>query len=177
MDELRHRQPLLHHCRRPVGIHQRRARKFLGALQSGNQSAGHPPEGRDSGGGKRCHRDRDGEPERKRRSGEIFRGLGHERHLRRVYALDVHARPRLEPAESGQPVSHGRAAHSRRACRTGNRRRCAHALRHFLDASVEALSARASDPLEFLGLQRCGPGLLRGRGNRRTRAQGGNYLN
>jgi hypothetical protein len=41
VDELRHRQPLLHAGRRPFGIHQRGARQPVGPLRSRDQSAGH----------------------------------------------------------------------------------------------------------------------------------------
>ena len=43
--------------------------------------------------------------------GEVRRRVGDQRHLRRVHAADVHAGARVEPAEPGQQVPHGRAAH------------------------------------------------------------------
>ena len=44
--------------------------------------------------------------------------LGAKRHLRRVYPAYVSPVPCLEPAEPGQPVRYGRAAHSRRPLRS-----------------------------------------------------------
>ena len=52
-----------------------------------------------------------------RRSRQVRRRLGVQRHLRRVHAADVSAGARLEPAEPGQQVPHGRAAHPRRRTR------------------------------------------------------------
>ena len=112
VDELRHGQPLLHAGGRSFGIDQRGARQPLGPLRSRNQSARHAHQSRDSGSGQRCDRHRPDRPERQRRSRKVLRRLGAERHLRRLHAADVHARARLEPAESGQQIPHGRAAHS-----------------------------------------------------------------
>ena len=72
---------------------------------------------------------------------------------------DVSAGSGVEPAEPRQPVPHGRAAYLGRSLRTRDRGRCAHPLWHFRPAGVEAVSERAVDFLEFLGLQRCGPPL------------------
>ena len=66
VDELRHGQSLLHHRRRPFRVHQHGARQFVGALQSGDQSAGDTPQSRDPGSGQRFHRHRTGKPERQR---------------------------------------------------------------------------------------------------------------
>ena len=54
VDELRHGQPLLHAGGRSFGIDQRGARQPVGPLRSGNQSARHAHQGRDSGSGQRC---------------------------------------------------------------------------------------------------------------------------
>ena len=49
VDELRHRQPLHHAGRGSLRFHQRGARQLVGPLRSGNQSARHAHQGRDSG--------------------------------------------------------------------------------------------------------------------------------
>ena len=117
-------------------------------------------------------RHRPGQPERVGRSRQVRRRVGVQRHLRRVHAADVPAGARLEPAEPGQQVPHGRAAHSRRAFRPRDRRRRAHALRHLLAAGVEAVPARPGHQSELLGLQRRGRRLLRRGGDRRAREEG-----
>ena len=66
VDELRHRQPLLHPCRRPFRIHQHGARQPVGPLQSGDQSAGDAHQSRHPGSGQRFDRHRAGQPERQR---------------------------------------------------------------------------------------------------------------
>ena len=141
--ELRHRQPLPDHRRRPLRVDQPRARQPVGSLRPRDQSARHAGQGRDPGGRQRLHRHRPGEPERLGRSQEVRRRVGDQRDLRRVHAADVHAGARVEPAEPGQQVPHGRAAHPGRPLgpRDGGRR--AHALRHLRAAGVEAVPARA----------------------------------
>ena len=113
--------------------------------------------------------------ERVARSREVRRHVGVERHLRRVHAADVSAGARLEPAEPGQQVPHGRAAHPRRPLGPGDRRRRAHALRHLRAAGVEALPARPGHQRQLLGLQRRGGRLLRGGRDRRAREEGGHH--
>ena len=120
--------------------------------------------------------DRHGQPERERRSGEIRRRLGAQRHLWRLHAADVHALARLEPAEPGQQISHGRAAHSGRTFGSGNGGRRAHPFRHFRHAGLEAVSARSDHPPEFLGLQRRCRRLFCRRRDRRARSQGRHHL-
>ena len=170
--QLRHRQSHAHDRRRPVGVDQSRARQHLGPLRPGDQSARHAHQGGDSGSRQRVDGDRPGQSERVARSREVRRRLGHQRHLRRVHAADVHAGARLESAESGQQVPDGRAAHPRRALGPGDRGRRPHALRHLRAAGVEALPARPGDSPELLGLQRRGAGLLRGGRDRRARSEG-----
>ena len=53
VDELRHRQPLLHAGGGSVGIDQCRARQPVGPLRSRDQSARHAHQGRDPGSGQR----------------------------------------------------------------------------------------------------------------------------
>ena len=77
-----------------------------------------------------------------RRSGEVRGRVGDQRHLWRVHAADVHAGARLEPAEPGQPVPHGRAAHPGRPLGAGDGGRRADALRHLRAAGLEAVPAR-----------------------------------
>ena len=120
--ELRHRQPVPDHRRGPVGVDQPRARQHLGPLRPGDQPRRHAHQGRDPGSGQRVERDRPGQPERLARSGQVRGRVGDQRHLRRVHAADVHAGARVEPAEPGQQVPHGRAAHPGRATRGRKRR-------------------------------------------------------
>ena len=88
---------------------------------------------------------------------EKFAGrVGDQRHLRRVHAADVHAGARLEPAEPGQQVPDGRAAHPGRPLGPGDGGRRPHPLRHLRAAGVEAVPARPDDSPELLGLQRRG---------------------
>ena len=154
--ELRHRQPVADDRRRPVGVDQPRARQPLGPLRSRDQSARHAHQGRDSGSRQRLDGDRPRQPERLARSGEVRRRVGDQRHLRRVHAADVHAGARLEPAEPGQQVPDGRAAHPGRPLGPGDGGRRPHALRHLRAAGVEAVPARPDDSPELLGLQRRG---------------------
>ena len=104
--------------------------------------------------------------------GQVRGRLGHQRHVRRLHAADVHAGARVESAEPGQQVQDGRAAHPGRPLGSRDRRRRTDALRHLRAAGLEALSARAGDSSQLLGLQRRGAGLLRGGGDRRTRSEG-----
>ncbi len=127
--EPRHRQPRADPGRRPLGIDQPRARQHLGPLRSRDQPAGDAAQGRDPGSGQRVERHRPGRPERVPEPRPVRRSVGVQRHLRRLHAADVPARPRLEPAEPGQQVPHRRPAHPRRALRPGDRRRRAHPLR------------------------------------------------
>ena len=48
------------HCRRPLRIHQRGTRQFVGTLRSGHESARDSPESGDPGSRQRFDRDRDG---------------------------------------------------------------------------------------------------------------------
>ena len=84
--------------------------------------------------------------------------MGAQRHLRFVHALDVHARPSLEPAESGQQVPHGRTPHPGCPFRSGNRGGCPHPFRDLCPSGLEAVSAGTNHSTEFLGLQRRAPG-------------------
>ena len=88
-------------------------RQHLGPLRCGNESTRHAHQGGDSGSGQRSHRHRSHRPERQCRSRKVRRSLGAQRYLCRIHASHVYARARLEPAESGQQIPHGRPAHSR----------------------------------------------------------------
>ncbi len=112
-------RPLLHAGRRPFGVDQRGARQFVGTLRSRRTI-------RWARASKRAIQEAGNvstaiglvSQSASRRSRKIRRRLGVERHLRRVHAADVHSGARLEPAESGQQIPHGRAAYSRRALRS-----------------------------------------------------------
>ena len=83
---------------------------------------------------------------------------------------------RLEPAEPGQQVQDRRSAHPRRAFRSRDRGRRAHALRHLLAAGLEAVPARPHHQPELLGLQRRRARLFRRGRNRRAREEGRHHL-
>jgi transketolase N-terminal domain/subunit len=102
MGEPRHRQPRADLGGRPLGIDQPRARQHLGPLRPRNQPAGDAAQGRDRGSGQRIERHRPGRPERVAGPRPVCRGVGVQRHLRRLHAADVPARARVEPAEPGQ---------------------------------------------------------------------------
>ena len=159
----------------PVRVGEHGAREPVRPLRSREEPRGHAVEGGHSGSRQRVDRHRHRRAERIARSGEVRRHVGVERHVRRVYAADVPAGAGLEPAESGQQVPHGRAAHSGRTLGAGNRRRRTHALRHLRAAGVEALPARPGHPRQLLGLQRRRGGLLRGGRDRRAREEGGHH--
>ena len=136
---------------------------------------GHTPEGRDPGSRQCVDRDWSRQSKRIRRPGPVRRRMGIQRYLRGVHAADVPPGARLEPAESGQQVSHRRPPHPGGSFRPRDRRRCAHAFRHLLAAGVEAVSTRADHQSELLGLQRRRTRILRRCGDCRTQQEGGNY--
>ena len=170
--ELRHGQSLHHRGRRSLRIDQSRARQHLGSLRPGEQRRRHAPQGRDSGGRQRVHRGRAGEPERVARSGQVRGRLGDQRHLRCLHAADVHARARVESRMQDSPfrtgVLHILVGHSGPETAAVGRT-------HFgiFAPQVEALSARADDSPELLGLQRRGSRVLRGRRHCCTRRRSG----
>jgi hypothetical protein len=141
----------------------------LGPLRSGGEPQRYTTQGRDSGGGQRLHGHRARQPERVRRSRQIRGRVGRQRHVRRIHAAHVSAGEGLEPAEPGQPVPHGRPAHSVCALGARDSRGRAHPLRHFFPAGLEALPARPGHQPELLGLQRRGGRVLRCRRDRGPR--------
>ena len=143
-----------------------------GHYHADDNPLGHPLQGADPGGRQRLVGDRAGEPERESGPATICRPVGAERHVRRLHAAHVSARSGMEPAEPGQPLPHGRAAHSGRPFRAGDGSRRAHPLWHLCAAGVEAVPTRPGHPPELLGLQRRGAGLFRRCGNRRPRPEG-----
>ncbi len=170
--ESRHGQSRVDAGRRPVGVDQPGARQHLGALRSRDQSAGDAAQGGDSGGRKRVQRHRSRGPERVTGPRPVRGRVGGQRHLRRLHAVDVLAGARLEPAEPGQRVPHGRLAHPRGALGSRDRRRRADTLRDLRTAGVEAVPARPGHQSELLGLQRRGSRVLRRGGDRRAREEG-----
>ena len=130
-------------CGRPFRVNQSGKREPLGALRSGDESAGHADQGGHSGSRQRGYCDRAGGTEHERGSGEIRRGLGDQRNLWRVHTANVYTGARMEPAEPGQQISYGCAAYSGGALGAGDSRGRAYSFRHLRDSGLEVGSRAA----------------------------------